>query len=142
MTFLHATNYPTWPTQYVNQSPFTLIFFYVTRFRNRRRNNYFIQKHLIFSVIWNGFFFFLFFFLVLSGVVYFLFGYILTSSNGGAADKFIGTTFEYPDELMLYLNIFFHSLFASITSSIVAGALAERCKLISHFVYCVFISGM
>lgn len=88
-----------------------------------------------------GFFSF-FFFLVLSGVVYFLFGYILTSSNGGAADKFIGTTFDYPDELMLYLNIFFHSLFASITSSIVAGALAERCKLISHFVYCVFISGM
>lgn len=82
------------------------------------------------------------FFLVLSGVVYFLFGYILTSSNGGAADKFIGTTFDYPDELMLYLNIFFHSLFASITSSIVAGALVERCKLISHFVYCVFISGM
>lgn len=116
-------------------------FFYVTRFRNRRRNNYFIQKYLIFSVIWNGFFFFLFF-LVLSGVVYFLFGYILTSSNGGAADKFIGTTFDYPDELMLYLNIFFHSLFASITSSIVAGALAERCNLISHFVYCVFISGM
>lgn len=80
--------------------------------------------------------------LLLSGVVYFLFGYILTSSNGGAADKFIGTTYDYPDELMLYLYIFFHSLFASITSSIVAGALAERCKLISHFVYCVFISGL
>lgn len=100
-----------------------------------------LHKSILYFRSYEFFFFFLFF-LVLSGVVYFLFGYILTSSNGGAADKFIGTTYDYPDELMLYLYIFFHSLFASITSSIVAGALAERCKLISHFVYCVFISGM
>lgn len=141
MTFLHATNYPTWPTQYVNQSPFTLIFFTLQDLETEEEIIT-LHKSILYFRSYEMGFFLSFFFLVLSGVVYFLFGYILTSSNGGAADKFIGTTFEYPDELMLYLNIFFHSLFASITSSIVAGALAERCKLISHFVYCVFISGM
>lgn len=141
MTFLHATNYRTWPTQYVNQSPFTLIFFTLQDLETEEEIIT-LYKSILYFRSYEMVFFSFFLFLVLSGVVYFLFGYILTSSNGGAADKFIGTTFDYPDELMLYLNIFFHSLFASITSSIVAGALAERCKLISHFVYCVFISGM
>lgn len=80
--------------------------------------------------------------LLLSGAVYFLFGFVLALSYGGVADKFIGTTFVYCDELAAYLHILFQSIFASITSSIVAGAVAERCKLIAHFVYTVFISGL
>lgn len=99
---------------------------------------YFRQLNLIFQ--WNELF--LFPFLVISGVVYCLFGVIFAFSYGGVADKFIGTTFVYHDELIAYVSILFQSTFASVTSSIVTGAIAERCKLIAYFINTVFISGM
>lgn len=85
---------------------------------------------------------FLFPFLVLSGVVYCLFGVVLALSDGGVADKFIGTTFVFLYELIAYVFILIQSAFASITTSIVTGAIAERCKLIAYFITNVFISGM
>lgn len=85
---------------------------------------------------------FLFLFLVLSGVVYCLFGVVLALSDGGVADKFIGTTFVFLYELIAYVFILIQSAFASITTSIVTGAIAERCKLIAYFITTVFISGM
>lgn len=85
---------------------------------------------------------FLFPFLVLSGVVYCLFGVVLALSYGGVADKFIDTTFVYHYELIAYVFIFIQSAFATFTTSIVTGAIAERCKLIAYFINTVFISGM
>lgn len=79
--------------------------------------------------------------LLLSGVVYCLFGVVLALSDGGVADKFIGTTFVFLYELIAYVFILTQSAFASITTSIVTGAIAERCKLIAYFITTVFISG-
>lgn len=81
-------------------------------------------------------------FLVLSGVVYFLIGYTHAFGDGGIADKFIGTDLDFSDDISAYPYILFQCLFASMTASIVSGAVAERCKFIAHFVTTVFITGM
>lgn len=79
-------------------------------------------------------------FLVISGVVNCSLGYVLAFSDGGVADKFIGTNIYYPDTFWGYV-IGIQWIIASITSSIVAGAVAERCRLIAYFIYTVFITG-
>lgn len=79
--------------------------------------------------------------LLLSGVVYCLFGFIIAFSRGGDVDRIIGTTFVYPTKPVAYISILLQCTFASITSSIVSGAVAERCKLIAYFVYTLFITG-
>lgn len=80
--------------------------------------------------------------LILSGVVYFLIGYTHVFGDGGIADKFIGTDLDFSDEISAYPYILFQCLFASMTASIVSGAVAERCKFIAHFVTTVFITGL
>lgn len=142
MTFLHSTNYQTYLPQYVkkNNLYFDLYLktFMFQDFKIEEGRTYFRQLNLIFQ--WNEMF--LFPFLVLSGVVYCLFGVVLALSDGGVADKFIGTTFVFLYELIAYVFILTQSAFASITTSIVTGAIAERCKLIAYFITTVFISGM
>ncbi|XP_011432533.3 putative ammonium transporter 1 isoform X1 [Magallana gigas] len=80
--------------------------------------------------------------LILSGVVYCLIGYAFAFSDGGTADKFIGMKLDFSDEILAYKYILLQCIFASMTASIVSGAVAERCKFIAHFVYTVFITGL
>lgn len=80
------------------------------------------------------------FFLVISGVVNCSLGYVLAFSDGGVADKLIGKTIYYPNKFWDYV-FGLHWIIATITSSIVAGAVAERCRLIAYFIYTVFITG-
>lgn len=141
MTFLHSANYPMYMSQYVQNTLYFDLYlktFMFQDFKSEEDVTYFRQLNLIFQ--WNELF--LFPFLVISGVVYCLFGVVLAFSYGGVADKFIGTTFVYHNELIVYVSILFQSTFASVTSSIVAGAIAERCKLIAYFINTVFISGI
>lgn len=49
---------------------------------------------------------------------------------------------DFSDEILAYKYILLQCIFASMTASIVSGAVAERCKFIAHFVYTVFITGM
>lgn len=81
-----------------------------------------------------------FIFSVISVVVNCIFGFLFTFGDG-VADKFIGTNFANTNKFLDF-TIGFQWMIAFITSAIVDGAVAERCKYIAHFVSTVFITGM
>lgn len=79
--------------------------------------------------------------LLISGVVNCSLGFVLASSDGGVADKFVGKNIYYDPNTFWDYVFGLQWIIATITSSIVAGAVAERCRLIAYFIYTVFITG-
>lgn len=101
---------------------------------------YFKEMNLVFSVKCKYKCVFLSF-LVISGVVNCSLGFVLASSDGGVADKFVGKNIYYDPNTFWDYVFGLQWIIATITSSIVAGAVAERCRLIAYFIYTVFITG-
>ncbi|XP_062592526.1 putative ammonium transporter 1 isoform X1 [Saccostrea cucullata] len=80
--------------------------------------------------------------LFISGVSYWLFGFAFAFGDG-VADRFIGLNYFASSGVphSKYALFFFQFTFAATASTIVSGAVAERCEFVAYFVYSVFITG-
>ncbi|KAL3873257.1 hypothetical protein ACJMK2_036395 [Sinanodonta woodiana] len=76
----------------------------------------------------------------IAGIAYWTVGYAFAYGEG---NDFIGWKYfassELPDNR--YAFFFFQYTFAATSSTIVSGALAERCEFIAYFIYSFFITG-
>ncbi|KAK3591842.1 hypothetical protein CHS0354_007704 [Potamilus streckersoni] len=77
---------------------------------------------------------------LIAGIAYWLVGYAFAFGDG---NDFIGWKYFASSELpdTRYAFFFFQYTFAATSSTIVSGALAERCEFIAYFVYSFFITG-
>jgi ammonium transporter, Amt family len=79
-----------------------------------------------------------------AGVAYWATGYAFSygGDGGGGAKTFVGNTdFFLRNEGIKFEFWFFQFAFASALSSIVAGAIAERCKMTAYLFYSFFLVG-
>ncbi|XP_078334916.1 putative ammonium transporter 1 isoform X1 [Crassostrea virginica] len=81
--------------------------------------------------------------LFISGISYWLFGFAFAFGDGGTANKFIGLNYFASSGLAKsqYSMFFFQFTFAATASTIVSGAVAERCEFVAYFAYSVLITG-
>jgi Amt family ammonium transporter len=76
-----------------------------------------------------------------ASVAFFSVGYAFAFGDGSNPNAFIGTTNFFLMDVDNLAFWFYHYTFSAASATIVAGTLAERCKMGAYFYYSTLVSG-
>ena len=76
-----------------------------------------------------------------AAIAFWAVGFAFSYGDGDSPNKFIGTTNFFLVGVEDYANWVFQYTFCASSATIVAGTLAERCKMGAYFYYSAMVSG-